>query len=86
MSYPKNLIESVLDDCNPVVICTKLRHNHLLNTCITNLFIENDWVEKYQEEISLLKTIPEYENVSLDDMAYTVYSSGTTGKPKVNRQ
>lgn len=81
MSYPKSLIQSVLEDCEPVVICTKASYNHLLNTKITTLFLQNDWVERYQEE-NRLETKPIQEKVSLDDMAYTVYSSGTTGKPK----
>ncbi len=83
MSYPKHLIQSVLEDCQPVVICTKEAYNHLLNTSITStLFIQDDWVNTYREEISRLESKPiNRENVLLDDMAYTVYSSGTTGKP-----
>lgn len=80
MSYPKNLIQSVLDDCKPVVICTKEAYNHLLNTTISTLFIQNNWVEQYEDEINQLSTKPVREHVLLDDMAYTVYSSGTTGQ------
>lgn len=82
MSYPKNLIQSVLEDCEPLVICSKTSYRHLLNTSITTLFLENDWANEYRKEVDLLETKPIRENVSLDDMAYTVYSSGTTGKPK----
>ncbi|KAG4068511.1 hypothetical protein HA402_004852 [Bradysia odoriphaga] len=82
MSYPKNLIQSVLDDCKPVVICTKAAYSQLLNTNTTTLFLQNNWVEQYEEEINRLAIKPTREHVLLDDMAYTVYSSGTTGRPK----
>lgn len=84
MSYPNNLIQSVLEDCKPVVICTKRSYNYLLNTNITTLFLENDWFGEFEAEINSLETKPIHENVLLDDMAYTVYSSGTTGRPKGN--
>jgi acyl-coenzyme A synthetase/AMP-(fatty) acid ligase len=35
-----------------------------------------------QKENSQLTAFEHPVQVSLDDMAYTVYSSGTTGKPK----
>lgn len=82
MSYPKHLIQSVLDDCEPVVVCTKASYSNQLNTGITPLFIEGDWVERYGAEIKGTEILR--ENVSLDDMAYTVYSSGTTGLPVSN--
>lgn len=82
MSYPRHLIQSVLEDCKPTVICTKSSYFKILNTCITTLFLENGWLERFEEEINLLETKPFPEKVLLDDMAYTVYSSGTTGKPK----
>lgn len=84
MSYPKNLIQSVLEDCKPVVICTKSAYNNLLNTSITTLFLENNWFGSFDAEIKQLEVKPIPEHVLLDDMAYTVYSSGTTGRPKGN--
>lgn len=82
MSYPKSLIKSVLDDCKPVVICTKAAYNELLNTDVTTLFLQNNWVKQYEDEINRLPVKPIREHALLDDMAYTVYSSGTTGRPK----
>lgn len=82
MSYPNTLIQSVLEDSKPVAICTKSSYNHLLNTNISTLFLDNDWVGNYVKEIDKLEMKPVAEKVILDDMAYSVYSSGTTGKPK----
>ncbi|XP_065204923.1 uncharacterized protein LOC135834874 [Planococcus citri] len=82
MSYPKPLIQSVLEDAKPVAICSKSSYGHLLNTDITTLFLDNNWAEIYQKEVNQSKEKPIVEKVQLDDMAYTVYSSGTTGKPK----
>ena len=39
------------------------------------------WLEKMKEENSKHRPIAPYPQ-TLDDLAYTVYSSGTTGKPK----
>lgn len=82
MSYPSSLIQSVLDDAQPVIICSKNCYADLLKTNIPVVNLDESWVDeirKHKKGDHLDKTV---ENVSLDDMAYTVYSSGTTGKPK----
>ena len=43
---------------------------------------KKDWLNALKEENSKHKTVPLMSKVSLDSLAYTVYSSGTTGKPK----
>ena len=42
----------------------------------------NDWLEKLKEELKKRNPVPLPEERNLDNLAYTVYSSGTTGKPK----
>lgn len=81
MSYPTSLIKLVLEDAQPVVICSKNCYKNLLDTEIFIINLENNWLEIIKKENKLKKVIP-MDTVSLDDMAYTVYSSGTTGKPK----
>lgn len=80
MSYPPSLVNSVLKDAQPVAICTKAAHAYRLSNTVTIINVETPWLEMLKKEYSnVYSTV---ENSSLDDMAYTVYSSGTTGEPK----
>nr|CAD7260469.1 unnamed protein product [Timema shepardi] len=81
ISHPHPLMQSVLEDSAPVAVCTKSQFSQRLLGLVDAsrvLLMEGDWLE----ELTHLEVIPETVQVSLDDMAYTVYSSGTTGKPK----
>nr|CAD7402514.1 unnamed protein product [Timema cristinae] len=81
ISHPHPLMQSVLEDSAPVAVCTKSQFSQRLLGLVDPsrvLLMEGDWLE----ELTGLEVIPETVQVSLDDMAYTVYSSGTTGKPK----
>nr|CAD7396297.1 unnamed protein product [Timema poppensis] len=81
ISHPHPLMQSVLEDSAPVAVCTKSQFSQRLLGLVDPsrvLLMEGDWLE----ELTRLEVIPETVQVSLDDMAYTVYSSGTTGKPK----
>nr|CAD7594039.1 unnamed protein product [Timema genevievae] len=81
ISHPHPLMQSVLEDSAPVAVCTKSQFSQRLSGLVDSsrvLLMEGDWLE----ELARLEVIPETVQVSLDDMAYTVYSSGTTGKPK----
>lgn len=82
MSYPPSLIQSVLDDAKPAVICTKNCFAGSLKTNIPVVNLDDSWVDEIQKQNKGDSTNVAADSVSLDDMAYTVYSSGTTGKPK----
>lgn len=83
MSYPPSLLDSAIIDAKPIIICTKNRYNAILNFGIplVNLDENDDWTQTTQHNQPLCVEDDE-EKCTLDDMAYTVYSSGTTGKPK----
>ena len=43
---------------------------------------DEGWIERLAEENKRRGSLPPQPHMSLDNLAYTVYSSGTTGKPK----
>lgn len=44
--------------------------------------MNDGWIERLKKQMNGKSVV--LPKVSLDDLAYTVYSSGTTGKPKGN--
>lgn len=83
VSYPPALLQSVLEDSQPVAVCTKVQFCERLSGASTlPVLLDTNWLDRMQEENSQLTAFECPVQVSLDDMAYTVYSSGTTGKPK----
>ena len=41
-----------------------------------------DWIGKLKKENEAIGKVPPMLPMTLDNLAYSVYSSGTTGKPK----
>eukprot|EP00112_Aurelia_sp_Birch-Aquarium-sp1_P026026 Seg898.4 transcript_id=Seg898.4/GoldUCD/mRNA.D3Y31 product="Tyrocidine synthase 2" protein_id=Seg898.4/GoldUCD/D3Y31 len=82
LSYPQPLLQSVLDDARPVAIVTTKENKENLPSGFEIISLEGKWEKKLNEENSLYKKELPPVNTQLDDLAYVVYSSGTTGKPK----
>jgi arthrofactin-type cyclic lipopeptide synthetase C len=83
VSYPPALLKSILEDAEPAVVCTKAQFSeHLTGCSAVPVLLDTDWLDRVREENSQLAPFTDPVHVSLDDMAYIVYSSGTTGKPK----
>jgi non-ribosomal peptide synthetase component F len=83
VSYPSQLLTSVLEDSQPIAVCTKAPFFERLDGSSTlPILMDAGWFDRMQQENSKLSPLENHIQVSLDDMAYTVYSSGTTGKPK----
>ncbi|PSN49701.1 hypothetical protein C0J52_05337 [Blattella germanica] len=77
VSYPPTLLRSVLEDAQPVAVCSKHPFLQRLGNFTIIVDLNSGWLKEYSQLPALVPV-----QVSLDDMAYTVYSSGTTGKPK----
>ena len=87
VSYPPALLKSVLEDAKPVAVCTKVQfHERLTGASTVPVLLDANWLDRVREENSQLAAFEHPVQVSLDDMAYTIYSSGTTGKPKGKEQ
>ena len=81
LSYPKTLLCSILEDAKPVAVITDASLKQRLPSSLEVIVLNEGWEEKLQEENSSKPHLKEVAS-TIDDLAYIVYSSGTTGKPK----
>ncbi|XP_050430668.1 uncharacterized protein LOC126839393 isoform X2 [Adelges cooleyi] len=78
ISYPDLLLNSVLEDSKPRLIITKKKFEQRFK-CQELICLDRGWFEDLKKTVVLSQP---NESKQLDDLAYIVYSSGTTGKPK----
>uniref|UniRef100_A0A1I8BUP7 Fatty acid synthase n=1 Tax=Meloidogyne hapla TaxID=6305 RepID=A0A1I8BUP7_MELHA len=81
ITYPDSLLKSVLDEVKPAVVCittTNSLNNFPEDTPLLLLDEDGKWFFNEEEKEQKLPK----EEINCDDLAYIVYSSGTTGKPK----
>ena len=81
------MIERVLADAHPIAICTTLEHIRKLPAAAEMVIcLDDSSHEERHDYADLLKAYQngwdEGDEVTLDDLAFVVYSSGTTGQPK----
>lgn len=80
-SYPKKRMQFILDDCQPVcVISTKKEAEFFKGSKVEQLMIDADeleWERASATTLTRLSSTPERE-----DLAYVMYTSGSTGEPK----
>jgi amino acid adenylation domain-containing protein/thioester reductase-like protein len=79
LAYPDILLEKILGEAKPKAIITKSQYSHRLDSSqaatILNIDIDETWqLYTYDKDI--------VSSISLNNLAYIVYSSGTTGEPK----
>ena len=81
LSYPETLLYSILEDAKPAAIITSENLKEKLPNSVDLILLNEGWDERLEKE-NAAKPALEKLKTTLDDLAYIVYSSGTTGKPK----
>ena len=81
VSYPPALLNMVLQDAEPVAVISTGSWVSLLPANVETIVMDDGWQTSVEQENNAKGDIEPFTS-SLDDLAYVVYSSGTTGKPK----
>ncbi len=75
---PKNRIKSIIEDCNAKVIITSSELYNKLPACDSKIVLIDDIIQNIDNlDISNPKS-----NVNSRNLAYAIFTSGTSGKPK----
>jgi len=86
LSYPTIMLQRVLQDAQPVAVLTHLQHrSHLPAEAAVVLCLDDAEHAHHQvpDPDELLEAYSSWAaTTTLDDLAFVVYSSGTTGQPK----
>lgn len=81
LSYPESLLHSILEDAKPTAVITSESLKEKLPSSVEVIVLNEGWQERLGKD-NASKPALEKVKSTLGDLAYIVYSSGTTGKPK----
>ncbi|XP_069130390.1 uncharacterized protein [Argopecten irradians] len=82
VAYPPPLLQSILSDADPVVIITSPELVSAIPDKRNVLILKEGWSKELETKEQTDKKKHADNSTTLDSLAYVVYSSGTTGKPK----
>lgn len=79
VAYPEGLLADVLSDSSPQVVICKRNFVSRLPESLHVILLDGDWASCLPAEDNKLQSA---DDTDAEALAYFVYSSGTTGKPK----
>ncbi|ELT91031.1 hypothetical protein CAPTEDRAFT_168750 [Capitella teleta] len=82
ISYPSTLIGDILSDAQPTIVCVASALASNLPDNQKVIVMDVNWVETLKKANAEHPPFTSPPVVTLDSLAYVVYSSGTTGRPK----
>ncbi|CAH1778397.1 unnamed protein product [Owenia fusiformis] len=82
-SYPKHLVDEIVKDSTPVAVIAEQQLSQNIDDSRTKVIvISPGWIDELKKTNASNEPLTTSPGTTLDDLAYIVYSSGTTGKPK----
>ncbi|XP_035825631.1 linear gramicidin synthase subunit D [Aplysia californica] len=83
-SYPSHMLESVINDAEPTAIVTSCELAPKLSAFPDDrlIVLGSEWQDAMKKDNEAKKFSLKKPEMGFDNLGYTVYSSGTTGKPK----
>ncbi len=79
LAYPDSLVGNILSEAEPKVIITKARHGERLNGIFPGTVLKIDIDEAWKECVYEPDAVAD---ITLENLAFLAYTSGTTGEPK----
>lgn len=79
LAYPDSLLQKIFVEAKPKVIITKGQYTHRLNPALSAKILYMDKDDSWQ---SCTYNKDAVSSISLDNLAFIAYTSGTTGEPK----
>ena len=82
LSYPKDLLDRAITESDAVSVLTTSEFSDRLEPSVKLFLMEDNWLQKLPADLPEMPEGGFDPKPKIDDMAYMVMSSGTTGKPK----
>jgi len=80
LAYPRDLLTSVLEDANPLVVVTSRSEVGKIGEGIPTIVLDDEVNSNGDVPTSSEAELP--EELNMERLSFVAYSSGTTGKPK----
>lgn len=82
LTYPKDLLERAITETEAVSVLTISEHAGRLAPSVNRFLMEDNWLDTLPMDLPEMPEGGFQPKPKIDDLAYVVMSSGTTGKPK----
>ena len=82
LSYPKDLLDRAIAESDAASVLTTSEFSERLAPSVKLLLMEDNWLERLPADLPEMPDGGFHPKPKIDNMAYMVMSSGTTGAPK----